>query len=79
MVPGLGSRDVYQQVAEVYCAAAPGMDACQLAASITCAKAWTVVEVLAHYAEGSIVPTFPLEPLLENVPGWLIEVGTLSS
>lgn len=75
-VPGLGSRAAFERVAAVYCGIAPGIDSRQLGFAIARSKVWSVIEFLAGYARGSIAPAFPVEPLLEDVPAWMSDVGS---
>lgn len=74
-VPGLGSRDAFERVAAAYNGSAPQSDPSQLASDIACAKVWSVVEFLAGYAQGTIAPTFPMQPLLNEFPEWVRNVG----
>lgn len=72
-VPGLGNHDSFQKVAAVY------DDSGQLTPGIARAKIWVVVEFLAGCAQERTVPSFPIEPLLEQIPAWLYDVAPLSS
>lgn len=77
-VPGLGTRATFEKIAAIYSGFAPGIDPRQLASDIASAKVWSVVEFLASYAQGSIVPTFSIETLLEDIPEWLRHVDPSS-
>lgn len=59
-VPGLGDMAAFEQVAGRYAAG-----------DVARAKVWTVVEILAGCADGSVVPSFDVSRLVGQIPTWL--------
>lgn len=78
-IPGLGDPDAFRQVARGYLTTGPQSpdDAAieALAHDIAVAKAWSVVELLSHVAQGRISPDTPLDWLRERFPGWLQDLA----
>jgi hypothetical protein len=81
IIPGLGTREQYQEVATAYLRERESSDhpyqadVDRLAEDITRAKVWTVVGYLSQYTEGPLERDSVFNFLTTQVPGWLKHIS----